>query len=235
MDLLWEGFREAIRLLSRGDALVLSAAVRSIWISSFAVGLATIIGLPVGTLLARVSFPGRGLVVLGLRAAMAFPTVLIGILCYAMFSRRGPMGPLEWLYTPWSIVCGEFLLAFPLVVSLSHTAIRSLDPRVAETAWTLGAGPLRRWQTYLSEARSGILLAILTAYSRCVTELGIAMMVGGNIKDRTRTLATATALETGKGEFGRGLAMGLVLLVIASTVMATIVYLGREDKHEGSR
>lgn len=229
MELIWEGCREAFRLLIHGDPLVYAAAARSTWISALAVGLATLVGLPLGTLLARTSFPLRPLLVLLFRAGMALPTVFIGIVCYAVFSRRGPLGPWELLYTPWAIVCGEFVLALPLIVSLSHGAIRGLDARVGETAWTLGAGPLARWWTYISEARLGVILAILTAFSRCVTELGIAMMVGGNIKDRTRTLATATALETGKGDFDRGLAMGLILLAIALGVTLAVVYFGRVE------
>ena len=232
MDLIWEGCQDAIRLLLRFDPLVLDAAARSVWISLLAVGLSTLVGLPLGTLLARISFPARAIVVLAFRAGMAFPTVFVGVVCYAVFSRRGPLGPLELLYTPWAIVCGEFLLALPLVVSISHGAVKALDPRVGETAWTLGAGPFRRWRTYISEAYVGVTLAVLTAFSRCVTELGIAMMVGGNIKDRTRTLATATALETGKGEFGRGIAMGLILLMLAMGVTLVIVYLSREERHD---
>ena len=232
MNLFWEGLQEACRLLLQLDPLVLDAAARSLWISALAVGLATLCGLPLGTVLARVAFPARRLVVLAFRASMAFPTVFVGIVCYALFSRRGLLGPLELLYTPWVIVCGEFLLALPLVVSISHGAIKALDSRVGETAWSLGASALRRWQTYVSEARVGVTLAVLTAFSRCVTELGIAMMVGGNIKNRTRTLATATALETSKGEFGRGLAMSLILLAIAVGVMVAIVYLSKEEKQE---
>ncbi len=232
MNLIWEGFQDAFRLLLHFDPLVLDAAARSLWISVLAVGLATLVGLPLGTLLARISFPARGFVVLAFRAGMALPTVFVGIVCYALFSRRGPLGPFELLYTPGVIVCGEFLLALPLVVSISHGAVKALDPRVGETAWTLGAGPFRRWRTYISEARVGVMLAVLTAFSRCVTELGIAMMVGGNIKGRTRTLATATTLETGKGEFGRGMAMGLILLVIAMGVTVVIVYLSREERQD---
>jgi len=152
------------------------------------------------------------------------------MICYAMFSRRGPLGPFEMLYSPWGIVIGELLLAVPIIVGISHGAIKSLDPRVGETAWTLGAGPLRRGLTYISEARVSVMLAVLTAFGRCVTELGIAMMVGGNIKERTRTLATATALETSKGEFARGMAMGTILLVIALAATCLIAWLSRENK-----
>ena len=235
MSLIREGGQEAIRLLVRFDPLVLDAAYRSLCISLFAVALATLVGLPLGTLLARVSFPAQQFVVLACRAGMAFPTVFVGIVCYALFSRRGPLGPSELLYTPWAIVCGEFLLAAPLVISISHGAVKALDPRIGETAWTLGAGPIRRWRTYISEARVGVTLAVLTAFSRCVTELGIAMMVGGNIKYRTRTLATATAMETGKGEFGRGLAMGLILLAIALSVALLIVVVSRENETSDAR
>ena len=229
MSLTWEGCQEAFRLLVRCDPLVVAAAVRSTWISLLAVGLAAVVGVPLGTLLARVSFPARGVIVLLFRAGMALPTVFIGIVCYAIFSRQGPLGPWELLYTSWAIVVGEFILALPMIVSLSHTAVQALDPRVGETAWTLGAGPLRRWRTYLSEARLGVALAVLTAFARCVTELGIAMMVGGNIKGRTRTLATATALETGKGEFARGMAMGLILVAIALGVTLAMAWLSRDE------
>jgi tungstate transport system permease protein len=230
MELIRDGFSDALGMIFSGEPLVFAAAWRSLWISTSAVVLAMLIGLPLGTWLARAKFPGNALVVLAFRAGMALPTVFVGMMCYAVFSRRGPLGSLELLYSPWGIVIGELLLAVPIIVGISHGAVKSLDPRVAETAWTLGAGPLQRWWTYLSEARVSVMLAILTAFARCVTELGIAMIVGGNIKFRTRTLATATALETSKGEFARGIALGTLLLVIALVVTALIGWLGREDR-----
>jgi tungstate transport system permease protein len=230
MALIWEGLCDATRMILAGEPLVFSAAWRSLWISSLAVALATLLGLPLGIWLARTRFPGNRLVVLAVRVGMALPTVFVGMVCYALFSRRGPLGAFELLYTPWGIVIGELALALPIVVGISHGAIKSLDARIAETAWTLGAGPLRRWWTYVSEARVSVMLAILTAFARCVTELGIAMIVGGNIKYRTRTLATATALETSRGEFARGIALGSLLLVISLAVMALIGWLSREDQ-----
>jgi len=230
MELLWDGLTQAIRLLGRRDPLVLDAAWRSVWISTTAVLLAGLLGIPLGSLLARQAFPGRAALVLAARVGMSIPTVLIGLVCYGVFSRRGPLGPFDLLYTPAAIVAGEVLLALPIIVTWTHGAIQSLDPRVAETAWTLGAGPLRRWRTYLSEARLGIVLALLTAFARCFTELGVAMMVGGNIKFRTRTLTTATALETARGEFARGVAMSLVLLAMAMLITLSIAWLGREER-----
>lgn len=230
MSYLWDGFQAAIGMLVRRDPEVIDAAVRSIWISSLAVAIAALIGIPLGWFLIRSKFAGRKLLITAFRAGMAFPTVFIGIVCFALLARNGPMGPLELLYTPWGIVLGEFMLAVPIVVSLSAGAIKSLDPRIDETSRMLGLNPLQRLAIDLSESRTGILLAILTSFARCVTELGIAMMVGGNIKDQTRTLATATAMETGKGEFAVGLAMGLVLLLIALTMMVVAGFLTREEE-----
>jgi tungstate transport system permease protein len=230
MQLLWDGVTGAIRLIAQRDPLVINAAWRSLWISIVAVCAACALGIPIGSLLAQSKFFGHSIVLGLFRAGMSIPTVLIGLLCYALLSRRGPLGGLDLLYTPWGIVVGEFCLAVPIIVTWTHGAICALDPRAAETALTLGAGPLRRWQTYVSEARLGIALALLTAFARCFTELGIAMMVGGNVKYRTRTLATATALETARGEFDRGVAMSLILLCMAIIVTVLIAWIGHQKQ-----
>jgi tungstate transport system permease protein len=230
MELLVDGFAEAARLLFGFDSAVYAAAWRSLWISVTAVTIAALVGMPAGVFLARRRFPGQRLVVVAARTGMAVPTVFIGVVCFAMLSRRGPLGDLDLLFTSWGIVIGEILLALPIVITLTHGAVSALDPRVGETASILGAGTWQRFCTYLSEARIGVLLAVLTAFARCVTELGIAMMVGGNIRFRTRTLSTATALETGRGEFARGLAMGLVLVLVAVVVTSILVWMSREEE-----
>ena len=230
MHQLTEALSAALQMIVSGDPQVIGAAWRSLWISSSAVAIALATGLPLGIALARKKFAGSWLLVLLFRAGMALPTVFVGIVCYALFARRGPLGPLELLYTPGAIVFGELLLALPIVVGICHGGVRALDPRVGETAWTLGVPPWKRCYTYISEARVAVALAVLTAFARCVTELGIAMIVGGNIKHRTRTLATAAALETNKGEFATGMALGLLLLAIALLVAATIGWLSRENQ-----
>ncbi len=229
MQLLWEGLVESFRLLIQRDPLVVGAAWRSLWISTVAVSVAAVLGIAIGSLLARKRFVGRMFIILAFRTGMGIPTVLIGLSGYAILSRRGPLGAMELLYTPWGIVLGEICLALPIVITLTHGAIRALDPRVSETARSLGAGPFRRWATYLSEARLSVLLSLLTAFARCFTELGIAMMLGGNIKYRTRTLAAATALETARGEFARGIAMSLVLLLMALAITIGIGLLSRAE------
>lgn len=223
-----EGILEALQLLLWLDASVIDAATRSLWVSIVAVVTAAVAGISIGLLLARKEFPGRSLLVLLFRVGMSVPTVLIGLLCYGLLSRRGSLGELELLYTPSAIILGEFFLALPIVATLTHGAITRLDPRAFETARMLGAGTIQRAMTYLREARLAIMLAVLTAFSRCFTELGIAMMVGGNISGRTRTLTTATALETARGEFASGVAMSLILLSIAMLVTLAIALLSRE-------
>ncbi|MBA61365.1 MAG: ABC transporter permease [Planctomycetaceae bacterium] len=230
MEMILNGITEAIKLLVSGDSLVLDAAWRSIWVSTTAVIIGTILGISMGTFLARHRFTGRGLVVTLFRGMMGVPTVLIGLIGYALLARQGPLGTLELLYTSWGIVIGEVLLAVPIITSLTHGGIKNLDPRIPETALMLGAGPLQRWKTYLSEARLPIMLAILTAFARCFTELGIAIMVGGNLKFKTRTLSTSTTLETARGEFSRAVAMSLILLAIAICITVIIAFVSREDE-----
>ncbi|MFT5325161.1 MAG: tungstate transport system permease protein [Planctomycetaceae bacterium] len=222
-----EGIQAALKLLLRLDASVIDAATRSLWVSIVAVVAASAVGIAIGLVLARKRFTGRSVVVVVFRVGMSVPTVLIGLLCFGLLSRRGALGEFELLYTTWAIVLGEFFLALPIVVTLTHGAITRLDRRVFETAITLGAGVIQRAMTYLREARLAIMLAVLTAFSRCFTELGIAMIVGGNIAGRTRTLTTATALETARGEFASGVAMSLILLTIALLVTLAIALLSR--------
>jgi tungstate transport system permease protein len=224
-----EGIIDAWDLLVGLDAAVLEAAATSLIVSIVAVAIASVLGIGLGLWLARRTFRGRAVIVLLFRVGMSVPTVLIGLLCFALLSRRGPLGDSQLLYTKWAIVIGEFFLALPIVTTLTHGAFTRLDPRVAETANTLGAGLFQRVRTYLSEARLAVLLAVLTAFSRCFTELGIAMMVGGNISGRTRTLTTATALETSRGDFARGVAMSLILLLIALLITTGTAALGRNE------
>ena len=216
-------------MLVQFDPQVVDAAAKSLWISTVAVWAAAVVGVPLGAALARRAFTGYRCLLLLFRAGMSVPTVLIGLLCYGVFSRRGVFGSFDLIYTPSVVMVGEFFLALPIIVTWTHAAVGRLDPRLPETAKTLGANLTRRAVTYLHHALPSIYLAVLTAFSRCFTELGIAMMVGGNLPGRTRTLTTATALETSRGDFSRGVAMSVILLFVALLVTCLVSWLRGKD------
>jgi tungstate transport system permease protein len=204
--------------------LIDRAVADAIWVSLVcsvaATVLATLLGAPIGTWLGRRRFRGRRVLLLVARTGMALPTVLIGLLVYSLVSRSGPFGGTGILYTKTAIVVGELALALPIVVALFSASTEALPPTLEATARTLGAGRMRTFLTVLAEARLGLLVAVLAAFGRIVSELGIAMMLGGNVKHHTRTMTTAIALETQKGDFAESIALGLVLLAISLVVNA---------------
>ena len=214
MEYLLDGFADGLMRVLRADPQVMLAAWVTIKVGFWATILASLIGLPVGFLLAMSRFRGRGFAITLLQTSLGLPTVVIGLLAYGFLSRRGPLGFADLLFTPSAIVVGLVILAVPLVAVFSMTSVASVDERVRETALTLGASNgLVAW-TVLREARFGMMAAVLAAFGRVSSEVGIAMMLGGNIEGYTRTLTTAIALESMKGEFGFGIALGVVLLGI---------------------
>ena len=214
MEYLLDGFADGLMRVLRSDPEVMRAAWVTIKVGFWATILASLIGLPVGFLLATARFRGRGFAITVFQTSLGLPTVVIGLLVYGFISRRGPLGFTDLLFTPSAIIVGLVVLAIPLVAVFSMTSVASVDERVRETALTLGASNgLVAW-TVLREARFGMVAAVLAAFGRVSSEVGIAMMLGGNIEGYTRTLTTAIALESMKGEFGFGIALGVVLLVI---------------------
>lgn len=210
-----EALRTALRLLAGLDATVLSAVVVSLEVSLLATLASGLLGVPAGFWVATRRFRGRGIVELGLKTLTALPTVVVGLLTYVLLSRRGPLGPLGLLYTKTAMVVGEAVLVTPLMATLAMAVVAGADPRIEETALTLGASRLGAALTVLVEVRRGLLAAVVTGFGRLISELGVALMVGGNIRGATRTMTTAIALETGKGDFALGLALGLILLAVA--------------------
>ncbi len=227
-----EALGKAWQLLWGLDPDLLECVRVSLACSVSATAAATVAGTPLALLLGRKRFPGRrGLLVLA-RTGMATPTVLIGLLCYALMSRTGPLGRLGLLYTPQAIALAEFALALPIVVALLSAVVATLEPRLEMTARTLGAGRLRTQWTVVREAKAGLVGVTMSAFGRVCSELGIAMMVGGNIRHYTRTMTTAIALETAGGEFSLALALGMILLAIALAVnvLAQLVRLPKEKR-----
>lgn len=230
MGFLWEGVQEAVRLLIGGDRAVLHAAYVSVLCTLTSVLMAAVLALPYGAWLALRRPRLAGPQVFLLRWGMFVPTVVVGLLVYGLLSRQGPLGSIDQLYTKQAIVMGEFLLAFPVLGALTHAAVAQLDPVVAETARTLGAGRLRTLFTVLGEVRLPLSAALLTAFARCFSELGVAVTVGGNLELGTRTLASTVVLDLSRGRFGAALAPGLILLLIALLVMLTARWIEREKQ-----
>jgi tungstate transport system permease protein len=218
LSYITEGFTAAIGLLFSGDPETYSAVWTTIAASSLSMLASLIIGVPLGFCLGHFEFRARRILRTMVDALLAFPTVAIGLLVYAFLSRKGPLGDFELLFTVSGMALGQTLLALPIVVALTATAVESLDRRLGATLRTLGASARQAALTTLWEARYAVLAAAVTAYGRVVSEVGISMMVGGNIKWHTRTITTAITLETGKGEFSMGIALGLVLLALAVAV-----------------
>ncbi len=218
MDFLADGFRRALALLFAGDAEVYGIAFLTLRVALVATVVACGVGLPLGYVLATRRFWGRRAALTAVNTALAFPTVVVGLLLYGLLSRRGPLGGLGWLYTWQAIVVGDVLLALPIAAALSAAAVQGVDPRVRRTAETLGAGRWRTAWTVAGEARFALVAVVTAAFGQVVAEIGAAMIVGGNIRGSTRTLTTAVALYTAQGDFGLALALGLVLLGLALVV-----------------
>jgi len=218
MEFLAEGFRRAWSLLLAGDSEVLGIAALTLKVAVVATTIACVAGLPLGYFLATRRFWGRRAALTVVNTALAFPTVVVGLLLYALLSRRGPLGAMGWLYTWQAIVLGDVCLALPIAAALSAAAVQGVDRRIRRTAETLGAGPWRTAWTVAREARFALAAVITAAFGQVVAEIGAALIVGGNIRGQTRTLTTAVALYTSQGDFGMALALGLVLLLLALVV-----------------
>ena len=225
MDYLWQAVVRAFTLIVTLDREILTITLTSLRISLIAILLASMAGVPAGFTIGMTTFTGRGVIITILNTLMALPTVVVGLFGYALISRRGPFGPLELLFTPTAMIMGQFVLATPIIMSLTLSATQSLDPRVRRTAIVLGATPLQSAITMLSEARFALVAAIVAGFGRVIGEVGASMMLGGNIKGYTRNLPTAIALETSKGEFGFGLALGIILMSVALGVNGLLRFL----------
>ena len=224
MDLL-EPTRRAFALLAAGDPRLLEAIWLSFWTSVVAIAIIAPPSVAFGFLLARRRFPGQRALVVLAQALLSFPTVVIGLLIYMLLSRRGPLGFLELLFTPTAIILGYMVIALPILVVFTISAVQGADPRVYETARCLGAGIVRASATTLWEVRFGVAAAVVNGFGRVVSEVGAAIMVGGNIEGWTRNIPTAIALETSKGDFPQGIALGMVLMVVALGVNIALALL----------
>lgn len=206
---------EAIQLLFSGDTALWSIVGVSFSVSLFAMAVVLLPALLLAFALAYGSFPGRWLLLSIINTLQSVPTVVIGLLLYMMLSRSGPLGDWQLLFTQEAMIIGQMFICFPIMVAMMHGAFQHSDRRVWETAFTLGASLPRAFGSLLWETRFPILAAVIAGFSRIITEVGCSMMVGGNIFNATRNIPTAIAMESQKGAFAQGVALGMVLLILA--------------------
>jgi tungstate transport system permease protein len=208
----------AFELILGFDREVRMAVWTSLYTSSCSIAIAALLGVPIGLWLGLNRFRGRQLLIALLNTLMALPTVVVGLLLFGLLSRQGPLGPLGLLFTPLAMIAGQTVLAAPIVANLVLAAVTGADQRIINTALTLGASRLQAAIQLLREIRFGVMAAVIASFGRVIAEVGVAMMLGGNIRNSTRTMTTAIALETSKGEFAFGLALGIILLSVALIV-----------------
>ena len=230
MDFLLNGFVEAFNLLLNGNLETYSGIKATLYTSSVSILFAIIVGFPLGFTLGFYDFKGRKILRLLSDTALAMPTVAIGLILYAFITRNGPLGSLNLLFTLKAVMLGQFVLALPIIISLTASVVENMDRKHYLTILNLRLAPAKLVFCVLYELRYALMVVIATAYGRIVAEVGVAMMIGGNIKYFTRTITTAVSLETNKGEFAMGIALAMVLIFIAFLVNLAIFALRKLDK-----
>ena len=215
MSELWNSFTQAIELIISLDAEVLEIAGRSLRISLTSTALASLICLPLASAIHFKRFPGKRLLISLIQTFYSVPTVVIGLLVFSLFSRVGPLGGLDILWTPTAMVIGQMVLVTPILLGLTLTALAGVDQLIVDTARSLGASGSQTAVVIFREARFAVTAAIIMAFGRAVSEVGIALIVGGNIHGATRVLTTAISLEHSRGDVEFAIALGIILVVIA--------------------
>ena len=224
MESLGEATTQALALLLRGDAELWEIVGISFRVSLSAIAIAIPPALLTGFLLAHLEFPGRRLLISLFNTLLSLPAVVVGLTVYLLLSRHGPLGDWRLLFTQSAMVMAQIMLSFPILTAMSHAAFQAADQRAWETARTLGISPPRAFVMVVGEVRFGLLAAVLVGFGRIIAEVGASMMVGGNILHHTRNIPTAIALETSKGNFAQGIALGIVLLIMAFLLNLSLQY-----------
>jgi tungstate transport system permease protein len=218
MELIWAGLRQAIGLLVGLDPEVLGITWLSLRVAGASTGLALLVGIPLGMLIALARFPGRGLVISLVNTGMGLPPVVVGLFVSILLWRSGPLGVFELLYTPTAIVIAQFVIAAPIVTGLTLAAVQQIPAKFRLQMVALGASRGQLLWLLLHEARLPMLAAVMAGFGGVISEIGASMMVGGNIRGETRVLTTATVMETAKGSFDVAIALSLILLGVTFVV-----------------
>lgn len=229
MELVWEGIKKALWYLTTLDSEIIEITITSLQISLIATLLALLVGVPLGIVLALKSFPGRKLIISILNTGMAFPPVAVGLWISIFLWRSGPFGSLRLIYTPVALVIAQFIIAFPLVTSFTVAGIQQLNSKLHLQILSLGATKIQYIFAIVRETRLPLLAAIIAGFGAVISEVGASMMVGGNLKGSTRVLTTATVVEVAKGNFGKAMALTIILMTIAYLVTLTLTLIQQRE------
>jgi len=212
---LWHGLLKAIELIISFDPEVMEITARSLMISGTATLLASLVCLPTGSLVHFYRFPGKRFLISLIQTFYSIPTVVIGLFVFVLFSRAGPLGGLSLLFTPTVMMVGQTLLIMPVLLGLTISGLSGVDRALVDTARSLGASGYQVAVVVLKEARFAVMAAVIMGFGRAISEVGVAIMVGGNIRGFTRVITTAISLETAKGDIELSLALGIILVTMA--------------------
>ncbi len=213
-----DGLKEALRLIATGDPEIVEITLRSIYISGTATVFSILWCIPVGMALGVTDFAGKRLVKGFFNALLGMPTVALGLILYLMFSSSGPFGGLSLFLNPLGVSVGQAILITPIIVSFIISAVEAIDPALKDLAKTLGASETEASFAVLKESSSGVLLAVVAGFNRAIAELGVVLMIGQNLRGRTRVLTTSIALETTRGDIALSIALTIILLLIVLSI-----------------
>lgn len=230
MDLIIEGVKEAFWLFLTFDVEILGITFRTLQVSTTATLLALLFGLPIGLLLALNDFPGKRVLISLVNTGMALPPVAVGLWVSIFIWRSGPLGHLQFIYTPQALIIAQFVIAFPMITGFTIAGVQQLNPKLHLQIWALGASKLQYLWAILRETRLPLLAAIIAGFGAAISEVGASMMVGGNIQGSTRVLTTATLLEVAKGNFGKAIALTLILMTLAFLVTLALTLIQQQER-----
>ncbi len=214
----FEGIIKAIELIISFDREIIEISWRSLWISGLACFISSVFCIPIGFLLHFYKIPAKGAFLNIIQTLYALPTVLVGLFLYLLLSKEGLLGEFNLLFTPWAMVIGQAIIVSPIIIGLTISSLSKVGKEIYETALAIGASDFQALLQVLKEVKFSLISSLLLGFGRAISEVGCAIMVGGNIKGYTRVLTTAISLETGKGNIELSIALGIILLGIALLV-----------------
>jgi len=230
VDLIWDGIREAFRIMASGDYSVWEIALRSVLVSGTATAIALLFGIAVGAVIAFNEFPGRNLAFSLVNTGMGLPPVVVGLIVAITLWRSGPLGDLRLIYTPAAMVIAQTVIAAPIVTGFTAAALRSLHPRLRSQIYGLGASRLQMLWLVLWEAKLPLLAAVMAGFGGAISEIGASLMVGGNLAGDTRIMTTAIVLEVSRGQFAAAIALSLILLALIFLVNVILTTVQQQEQ-----